>query len=391
MLSATQVLVGIVYEVCRLMCKHYRIVAHEGGTRSGKTWNILEYLVDLAIQTPFYEITIASRNMPHLKKGVIKDFRKIMTKRKMWNSARWHDSDKRYTFPNGAYIEFFNADDIGNASGPGRHVLYCNEVNFFKKPVFDQLLMRTTDFCIIDYNPIHPRHWLYTSVVNRKDCYLWRSTYLDNLQFLPKEQVLEIELMRENDPLRWQVYGLGLRASLQKGQIYGQAPNKPWVSITDREFLNIPEQEIFGLDWGYFPDPNAVCGVKALGNKRWIRKIVYETNQSDEALALQLQANGLKDDSIFIADHSKKSIVRLRSLGFPFVYAAVKGPGSVDEGIKLIQSKETRYVMDPDMDFEYLNYTYLLGPNEEPTGIPQDKHNHLLDGYRMVELYRDYL
>jgi phage terminase large subunit len=372
-----------------MMCKLFRIVAHEGGTRSGKTWNIIEYLIDEANEHPFIEITIASRNMPHLKKGAIKDFQKIMIKRRIWNDNRWHDSDKKYTFPNGAYIEFFNADDLGNASGPGRDILYCNEVNFFKEPVFSQLLLRTRRSCIIDYNPIHPRHWLYSKVVNRKDCYLWRSTYKDNLEFLPKEQVREIEMMQETDPLRWQVYGLGKRASIQKGQIYGQAPFKPWKEITDREYAAIEERELFGLDWGFFPDPNAVLGVKAKDNKRWIKKYIYETNQTDEDLVKKLQAAGLDRSSIIIADHNNKSITNVRKLGFPMTYAAIKP--KIEQGIKLIRPLETHYVMDPDLDFEYYNYTYLLDPSEQITGVPQDKYNHLMDDYRYVEHYRGHL
>jgi phage terminase large subunit len=218
------------------------------------------------------------------------------------------------------------------------------------------------------------------------------------MHFLPPEQVYEIELMKTNDPLKWQVYGLGKRASLQKGQIFGEKRDKDgnilqkaWTEITDTEYNAINEQEIFALDWGFYPDPNAVLGVKACGDKRWIKKYVYEQNQSDEALAVMLSARGLNEDSIIIADHSKKSIYKLRELGFPLVYPAVKPKHSVLEGIKIINTLDTHYVFDPDLDFEYLNYVYLLGPDEEPTGVPQDKHNHLMDDYRYVELYRPHL
>jgi phage terminase large subunit len=383
---------GIVYEVNRQMTPLYRIVAHEGGTRSGKTFNTVEWLIDEAINNDGIEITIASRTAEHLRKGAMKDFLDIMIgRRKLYNDKNWNATVHKYVFSNGSYIEFLQADEIGKVSGPGRDILYCNEVNFFKKKVFDQLMMRTRKYCIVDYNPIHPRHWLYDKVLSRKDCYMWRSTYLDNLKFLPPEQVAEIEMMKETDPLMWKVYGLGERGSYQKGQIYGQAPRKPWTPISSKDYDDIPEKEIFGLDWGYFPDPNAIIGVKAVGKKRYIKKYVYKNNQSDEELATYLKELGFSKNSIFIADHSKKSIVELRGLGFPLVYAAVKGKGSVDQGIKMIQALEVFYVMDPDLDFEYNNYCYLLGPDEEPTGVPQDKYNHLLDALRMVELYRQYL
>lgn len=384
-------LLGIVYQVNLVMVSLYRIIAHEGGTRSGKTYNTMEFLIDYALGNPAIEITCASRSMPHLKKGCMKDFLDIMAKRRLYKDEQWNASDKVYTFNNKAYIEFFNADDLGKVSGPGRDVLFCNEVNFFKKIVFDQLLFRTRKCCIFDYNPIHPRHWLYDKVLIRKDCYMWRSSYIDNKPFLPQAQIDEIEMMQFTDPLMWRVYGLGLRGAYQKGQIYGQPPYKPWQVISLSEYQDIDAQEVFGLDWGFHPDPNAVIGVKMVGNKRYYRKIVYAQNQSDEQLYEYLIECGLTADSIFVADHSKKSITRLRELGFPLIYAAVKGPGSVDLGIKEMRSKECYYVSDPDLDFEYTNYTYLLGPDEEPTGKPIDKYNHLMDGARMVELYKDYL
>lgn len=384
--------VGIVYEVNRQMCECYRIIAHEGGTRSGKTWNTIEFLVDYALTNPGVEITIASRDMPHLKKGAIKDFLKILENRLLYKDDCWNISEKKYTFTNKAYIEFFNADEIGKVSGPGRDVLFCNEVNFFKLNVFQQMLRRTRRFCIVDYNPIHPRHWVYDKVLSRKDCVMWRSTYLDNLQFLPAEQVYEIELMRENDPLGWQVYGLGMRGAYQKGQIYGQAPNKPWTAITNAEYEKIAVKEYLGLDWGFFPDPNAVLGVKFVGNKRYIRALNYRQKQSNAQLAEVLKALGYGEDTVIVADTSdNKSIVNLRTLGFPLVYGAVKGPHSVERGIKQIQTLEVYYVMDPDLEFEYTNYTYLLGPDEEPTGVPQDKYNHYMDALRMVEQYKPYL
>ncbi len=385
--------VGIVYHVNELKHKEYRILSHEGGTRSGKTFNTVEWLIDYAEDNKEKEITIASRDMPHLKKGAMKDFLDILQKkRRVFNSKNWNATDKKYKFNNGSYIEFLNADDIGKVSGPGRDVLYCNEVNFFKKPVFDQLLMRTRGFCIVDYNPIHPKHWVYTSICDRPDCFTWTSTYLDNIQFLPAEQIKEIEMMRETDPLRWHVYGLGKRGFYQKGQIYGQKPNKPWESITLTEYNKIDAVEYFPLDWGFYPDPNAMLGVKAVGNKRYIRKILYQQKLSNKQTTTLMKEEGLTKDSIVIAGvDDEKSINEFRTLGFPLTYKAVGGPGSVLQGIKKLQSLEIYYVTDPDIEFEYYNYVYLLGPDEQPTGIPQDKHNHLMDCLRMFELYKKYL
>lgn len=384
-------LVSIVYEVNRQMFGLCRIIGHEGGTRSGKTYNTVEFLIDKALESPAIEITIASRTMRHLKKGAMKDFIKAMRKRKIWNENNWNATDFIYTFRNKAYIEFLEADDVGKVSGPGRDILFCNEANFIKKNVFDQLLRRTRICCILDYNPIHPKHWLYDKVLNRKDAYLWRSTYKDNLHFLPPEQVLEIELMKENDPLAWQIYGLGLRGQYQKGQIFGQHPNKPWTAISHSDYEKIDAKEICGLDWGFYPDPNACLGVKKVGKQRFIRKYNYAQKQADEDMFKTLRACGLTSKTLFVADNSDvKAIAKMR-MKFPLTYVAVKGQNSVDRGIKAIQPLDVYYVMDPDLEFEYYNYTYILGPDEEPTGVPTDKYNHLMDCFRYVEQYREYL
>ena len=379
--------VGIVYEVNRTMFGLVRIVAHEGGTRSGKTYNTIEWLVDLALSNPEIQITIASRNMPHLKKGAMKDFLKIMGDRRLYNDNDWNASDKIYTFRNKAYIEFFNADDLGKVSGPGRDVLFCNEVNFFKFNIFMQLLRRTTKFCVVDYNPIHPKHWIYDKILIRPDCYLWRSTYKDN-RFLPAAQIAEIEMMEKYDPLAWRIYGLGLRGVYQKGQIYGQ--QRPWKAITSSEYDKIDATEYLGLDWGFYPNPNAVLGVKIVGNKRYIKKYVYARNQSNGALRKYLKLLGKKKSKIIADTSDNKSITEFQKFNW-LIYRAVKGPGSVERGIKMLQSKDIYYVMDPDLEFEYYNYVFELGPDEEPTGVPKKEHDHLMDCLRMVEQYKDHL
>lgn len=380
---------GIVYLVNKLMLEHYRTIAHEGGTRSGKTYNIILFLIDEALEKPMLEITVASRDLTHIRKGAFKDFQDIMIKRGLWKDDEWMETTHKYTFANGAYIEFMGADDLGKVSGPGRDYLYCNEVNFFKYIVFRQLAIRTRKKIIVDYNPIHPKHWVYDKVLTRANCYLWQSTYLDNLRFLPQEQIDEIRSMAETDPEWARIYVDGMRGTLQKGQIY-----KNWKPISINEYRAIDKKEIFGIDWGYYPDPNAVIGIKFNKNERYVRKIIYEKNMSDEKLVNDLKSFKLTSNDIFVAptdSGGSKAINYMRKNGFPLVYPITKPPGSVNIGIKALRTKQVYYVMDNELDFEIGNYIYKLDPNEEETNIPIDKHNHLLDATRYVELYKPYL
>jgi len=380
---------GIVYLVNKLMLPRFRTVAHEGGTRSGKTYNTLLFLIDEAQATPNLQITVASRDMPHLRKGAMKDFTEIMLSRGLWKDSQWLGTTHMYTFPNGSYIEFMGADDLGKVSGPGRDILFCNEVNFFKYIVYRQLAIRTRLKIIVDYNPIHPKHWVYDKVLTRANCYMWQSTYLDNINFLPQEQIDEIRSMAETDPEWARIYVQGLRGTLQKGQVY-----KNWKPISINEYNKIDKKEYYGIDWGYYPDPNAVVGMKFVKNERYVRQLIYKKNMSDEQFVAELKLNGCNSNSIFVAPTDTggaKAVEYMKTHGFPLVYTYSKPAGSVKAGIKALRTKPVYYVMSNELDFEVGNYVFHLDANEDETSEPVDKHNHLLDATRYMELYKPYL
>jgi len=51
-------------------------------------------------------------------------------------------------------------------------------------------------------------HWIYDLVIPRPDCTFIQSTYLDNIEFLPAEVVIEIEQLKFVDENYWWNYGL---------------------------------------------------------------------------------------------------------------------------------------------------------------------------------------
>jgi phage terminase large subunit len=285
-------------------------------------------------------------------------------------------------------MEFMGADDLGKVSGPGRDYLYCNEVNFFKYIVFRQLAIRTRKKIIVDYNPIHPRHWVYDKILGRPNAYMWQSTYKDNLPFLPPEQVREIEDMAITDPEWARIYVYGLRGSLQKGQIY-----KNWKPISINEYREIPKKEVFGIDWGYHPDPTAVVGVKVVKGQRFVREVLYKKNLSDEDFVKELKAMGCNSKDRFVAPTDTggaKAVRYMRANGFPITYTVSKPAGSVKAGIKALRTADVSYVMSNNLDFEVGNYTFVLDPNEDETSEPIGKNDHLLDATRYVEQFKEH-
>ena len=85
--------------------KHPRYIDSEGGTRSGKTYSMLQLLYLVADADTEPTITsVVSETMPHLKRGAIRDFKQILQTEGVWDPDRWSETDKIYTLPNGSLL-----------------------------------------------------------------------------------------------------------------------------------------------------------------------------------------------------------------------------------------------------------------------------------------------
>jgi len=70
----------------------------QGGTSAGKTFGVLPILIDIAAKNPLTEISIVAESIPHLKRGAMKDFKKIMLETNRFVFTRWNATDFKYTF-----------------------------------------------------------------------------------------------------------------------------------------------------------------------------------------------------------------------------------------------------------------------------------------------------
>ena len=61
----------------------------QGGTSAGKTFGILPILIDRAIRTSNVEISVVSESIPHLRRGALKDFLKIMMMTNRYNDMQF--------------------------------------------------------------------------------------------------------------------------------------------------------------------------------------------------------------------------------------------------------------------------------------------------------------
>ena len=105
-----------------------RRALNQGGTASSKTYSILQMLILIAEHSkkPLLS-SIVSESLPHLKRGAIRDYFKILDESDHDN-PRYNKTEQVYTFDSGSKIEFFGADEPAKVRGPRRDILFINEV-----------------------------------------------------------------------------------------------------------------------------------------------------------------------------------------------------------------------------------------------------------------------
>ena len=360
--------------------KRFRV--HQGGTRSGKTYAVCQYLAFLLINSPeALTISIIRKTLPALKGSVYRDFINILEQTGVYYLGVHNKAENTFRY-NDHLVEFLSVDEPQKIRGRKRNIAFLNEANELNIEDFRQINMRTTDYVILDFNPSDPIHWIYEDIITREDCDTWITTYRDN-KFLSKELVFEIERMRERDPDYWRVYGEGQKAVFSARQIFNN-----WQFIPYSEFPEF-EETVLGIDFGYSNDELAIVEVAKVNDKLYIHELCYSKGMTNQDIANFLKDKGL-DDVLGFADSAEpKSIEELRRLGC-MIKGAVKGQGSINAGISLI--KEFDIIVSKEstnLAKEYSAYYWTELKDGTIINKPVDRNNHLMDALRYA-VYSQY-
>lgn len=349
-----------------------RIRVIQGGTSASKTISILLILIDMAQSDKTSTLTsIVSESVPHLKRGVIRDFLMIMKEHGYYKDNNWNISDSTYTFETGSKIEFFSADQPDKLRGARRDRLYINECNNVNLESFEQLEVRTKDLVYLDFNPTN-EFWLFTDVIGKRDDIDHIVvTYLDN-EALSPEIVASIEQRKERKGW-WQVYGLGQLGEVE-GKIY-----KDWQIIDEIPFE--ARLERFGLDFGYTNDPSAIVAIYYYNGGYILDEITYQKGLTNKQI-VDILMN--QDKSVLvIADSAEpKSIDEIMSYGINII-GAVKGQDSVRQGIQFVQQQRISVTKRSiNVIKEYRNYLWKTDKNGKILNDPEHTFSHSMDAIR---------
>ena len=349
-----------------------KIVVEQGGTRSGKTYNILLWIIfSYCTQNRNKTITICRKTFPSVRATVMRDFISILREYGMYYPELHNKSNSEYNLYNNR-IEFISLDQPQKVRGRKRDLLFINECNELYWEDWQQLIFRTEGRVIIDYNPSDEYHWIYDKVIPRQDADFYKTTYLDN-KFLPDTIVEEIERLRDTDEQYWRIYGLGEKG-FSKATIFNYT-----------EVNKIPEQATFvsfGMDIGYTNDPSTLMGIWKLDFEIYIKEYLYRTQMTTNDIHRFLKEQSIQRETIFMDSAEPRLAEELRRMGWN-IRPSVKGRDSIKAGIDLLKRYKINVTSDSHNTIqEFRNYKWKEDRNGKLLNDPEDKNNHSIDAIR---------
>lgn len=364
---------GNIFNRTAIALRDNSVVVNKGGTRSGKTWSLLQLCAWLITNKHGIMVSVVGETMPFLKRGAMRDFRAMLGD--SWQWEWWNATDKVYTIPTTkSSIEFFSADNEGKVHGSARDYLFVNECYFIDYEIYRQLAVRTRKAILLDYNP-RSRFWVDEYLLGKDGVALIHSTYKDN-KYLTPMQVAQIESNR-GDSNWWRVYGLGETGSVE-GLIYTN-----W-SIVD-ELPTEYKREFYCIDFGFTNDPTAILRVRLQGGELWVHELAYNTGMLNTDIVDVLHRNNVPSSASIVCDSAEqKSIAEINNLGRYRAIPVAKGRGSVSAGITAVQAYKLRVTKESLGTIDELrNYSWR---RDAHTGAyineAIDKYNHSLDALR---------
>lgn len=233
------------------------------------------------------------------------------------------------------------------------------------------------------YNPpISRDNWANKdSLEEREDRLKHRTTYLEAPpEWLGDQFLAEAEHLKETDERAYRHEYLG-EAIGTGGNVFD---NLELRDITDEEIKTF-DRIYQGADWGWYPDPFAFVRLHYDRTRETIYLIdeIYQNKLTNDASGKIILDRKYTDAYVTEDSAEPKSVADHRAMGIP-AKAAVKGPGSVEYGMKWLQRR--KIVIDrrrtPNAYREFVGYEYERNKQGDIISGYPDKDNHTIDAAR---------
>ena len=373
------------------------ILILRGGTRFGKTYEGMNFLLYNSYFDTEKHYLVTRNTRPALENGAVRDITDIIQRFSL---------DFTFTKPAGRF-EYLNNktktkivvqaySEPSRAEGHAYHHIFMDEAPRIAFGVYQQLRMRCTGKFILAFNPVDAECWVNVKLeqerkAEKQDVQVMIGNHRQN-KFLKDEVRNEIEYFDKKDPNYKRVHIDG-EYGITEGMIYPD-----FDIVSDDYFFNTVQSNhiAFGCDWGFNPDPMAVCVIKydSTVNALYVHELCYKNNEKDNSgfafrviqEFCEIQNVGINSHFTF-CDHSPALIQDLNDKGL----WADNAKKNIKDGINTIKKTD---IFITSSSKNLLSEIRKYKNKERSDGVflaePEDKDNHLMDAMRYA-FYSYYL
>lgn len=387
-----------------LLSYNGKTIVFRGGAGSGKSFGILQYIIQCLLMYDGIRILIARKNYTSLKASTVSDFWKIIDSMTLRNYFHETKSPIHEVSCGKSYLRFASLRDIENVRSDSFNLIFVEEADTIKfsdfltlqtrlrNPILDwkfnlydendNTLFRNK--IIVAFNPLSPYGWI-PKLVNKKipDLIEFKSNYKDN-PFLSNDYINDLENKKYISKEIYNIYALG-----EYGVPEGLVFSTNWKQVENHaNKTNSESKEVFfGIDFG-IAAPTAVTKVICSGNDVYVEEMLYkshiDTLELIEFLKSIIPEEKRSNVKLYCDNEAADAISIIKKSGF-YAIPCTKGPGSVLEGIRYMQS--CFFMVDSESTNvikEFTTYCWKKDKNDnfidEPAGIA----DHALDSIRYV-------
>ena len=363
----------------------HRFEVYYGGAGSGKSFFITQKLLIKAFASK-RKILIMRKVGATLKDSVWQLILDTLVEWGLYSGCKINKSTFTIELFNGSMLLFKGMDDSEKIKSiTGITDIWVEESTEFTEEDIEQLNLRLRAEednlqMFFSFNPVSKANWVYRrwfakGAVITDDTVVHQSTYKDN-RFLPEDYIATIEKMAKTNPTYYRIYALGEFASLDKLVFSNWKIGK----VEDTASWSL----LCGLDFGYTNDPTAFVVSFVDGETLYVAKEFVRTGLLNNQIATAIKELGFSKSTIIADSAEVKSIEELKRDGLYRIYPAVKGQGSILQGIQKLQQYDI--IVDPSCEHvitELQNYAWKKDRQSgEYVNEPIDEFNHCIDALR---------
>lgn len=355
-----------------------------GGAGSGKSHYVFQKVVIKALREK-RKVLVIRKVARTLKDSCFQMVLDTIGKFQLLPYCKVNNSTFTIEFNNGSQFLFKGLDDSEKIKSIASITdIIIEEATEITQDDFTQLDLRLRAKvphlqCYLMFNPVSRINWCFKhwfangTPPNTK---IMKTTYKDN-RFLPADYVAALERMKETNFTYWNIYANGEFSSLDK-LIFTN-----WVQSDEAVPPNLPI--LIGLDFGYVNDASAliISRIDEKNKRIYVVDEFYQTGLLNDELANIIIYKGIAKEVIVADSAEKKSIDEIKRAGVPRIKPAVKGQGSVLQGIQKLQQYELVVSSRcPNLLIELQNYSWKKNKEGEYINEAQSAWNHCCDALR---------